>query len=200
MFLGLGILSLLAQLKGMATRYMEVVYRLNEKDLLTGMRFMESVSPLAKRVYGTAILFIFLLPCFLFVVTVLAKRQLTLYNIVDLVIQLLLIALVVVLVKKLVTPILHRHIVAEFKKSNLGVLEESKISLEEDAIVASSPVVESRLGWSGVTGVHQNENYIVIMIANQQGYIIPKRAFASDEAVNQFYNQANEFYQRSQRI
>lgn len=179
---------------------MEVVYRLNEKDLLAGMRFMEDVSPLAKRVYGGVILFLVLLPCFDFVVTTLAERQLTLYNVVDLIIQLLLIILFIVLVKKFVVPILHRHIVAELKKSNLGVLEESRISLEEDAVVASSTVVESRLGWSGVTGVYQNENYIVIMIANQQGYIVPKRAFASDEAVNQFYNQANEFYQRARRV
>ena len=46
-----------------------------------------------------------------------------------------------------------------------------------------------------MTGIYQNEDYILIMIGNLEGDIIPKRAFVSPDAAIEFYDQTQSYYQ-----
>ena len=86
-----------------------------------------------------------------------------------------------------------RHTILEFlkeEKPGRGQLGAHKISLNEEGLVESTAVNESRTSWVGVDRVEHDEKYIYIYTAPHAAHIIPKRAFNNSQEAEAFYQLA----------
>jgi len=87
-----------------------------------------------------------------------------------------------------------RHAIRQLLKDerpDRGQLGWHRLVLTEEGLTESTAVGESRTTWAGVHRVEQNRDYIYIYTAPALAHVVPKRAFASPE-------QAERFYQLSQ--
>jgi len=174
---------------------MEVIYSLNERDVLAGMRLMEKHSFLRRRLNYIIMLPAILVPFFTF----LTRGKFTPFYVLHLLIDIFLLSLLFALMVKPVESIIRRQALVVMRKRSKGILGEHKIFIAEDFLIESTPVSETHLSWDGVERVCQDEHYISIMISDYQGHIIPKRAFVNDDVANQFYEKASKFHQNSQQ-
>jgi hypothetical protein len=173
---------------------MEIIYHITKKDILAARCFMRKVSRVVKRHDKAALILIALIPCFNF----LLRGQFTMLRISQMLVEILIIALVYISLTAIFNPLFDRLAVSALKQEGNGVLGEHKICLTEEILIESTSVNESHQKWTGIEGVYENENYILIMVGNQHGHIIPKRAFVSSDAAKQFYNQARSYQEKSQ--
>jgi hypothetical protein len=61
------------------------------------------------------------------------------------------------------------------------------LSLSDDGFSESTVVGEQRTSWAGVDRVEQNADYIFIYTSPVAAHIVPRRAFASAEDAERFY-------------
>lgn len=73
------------------------------------------------------------------------------------------------------------------EKPGKGQLGSHKISLNDQGLVESTAVGESRTSWAGVDRIEQNQEYIFIYTAPGAAHVIPKRAFNSLQEAECFY-------------
>ena len=76
------------------------------------------------------------------------------------------------------------------EKPGRGQLGAHKISLNEEGLVESTAVGESRTSWAGMDRIEQDQNYIYIYTAPHAAHIIPKRAFNNSQEAESFYQLA----------
>ena len=77
------------------------------------------------------------------------------------------------------------------EKPGRGQLGAHTISLNEEGLVESTAVGESRTSWAGVNRVEQDEKYIYIYTAPHAALIVPRRAFHSSQEAESFYQLAS---------
>lgn len=76
------------------------------------------------------------------------------------------------------------------EKPGRGQLGSHKIVLNEQGLVESTAVGESRTSWAGVDRIEQDREYIFIYTAPNAAHVIPKRSFNSVHEAEAFYQLA----------
>lgn len=69
-----------------------------------------------------------------------------------------------------------------------GTDMERTVSLQEDGIYSENSTSNGLLKWGGFLHVAQGKKTIFLFIGKRLTYLIPKRAFKSEEEMNCFYN------------
>jgi hypothetical protein len=77
-------------------------------------------------------------------------------------------------------------------KNNKGVITQHRIKLLEDNIVEETSVNTTTSAWSGIARVTQNRDYVMIYVSQHGAHIIPKKAFESNVAAQEFYEYAKQ--------
>ena len=75
-------------------------------------------------------------------------------------------------------------------KRDKGQLGRHKVLLDEDGVVESTAVGESRSSWAGIDRLEQDREYIFIYTQPHAAHIIPKRAFNNSHEAQAFYELA----------
>lgn len=83
---------------------------------------------------------------------------------------------------------------ASFSSSRRNPSGEYSIRIDTDGIHDESEAGRSSASWSGVTRIRQNSDCVTIQTDWKTAHLIPKRAFASREEADQFYEQARAFW------
>ncbi|KZR58940.1 YcxB family protein [Pseudobacillus badius] len=69
---------------------------------------------------------------------------------------------------------------------NENLIGEHTFTLHEDGFIEKNKVEERKVSWSGIEKVAENEEYYFLFFSSMSAYILPKRAFADEEAKRQF--------------
>ena len=88
--------------------------------------------------------------------------------------------------------LMHRFInklLSELKRDK-GQLGRHKVLLDENGVVESTTVGETRTSWAGIDRLEQNRDYIFIYTQPHAAHIIPKRAFDNPHEARAFYELA----------
>ncbi|MBW4695025.1 MAG: YcxB family protein [Lyngbya sp. HA4199-MV5] len=173
---------------------MEVIYHIKEKDVFAGRRLMRKVSPATKRINRTAMFIVALAPFTHF----LLRQQFSLSRVIQMLVEILLITFAYKIFSIVFNPVFDKQAIALLKQQNGGVLGEHKIVITDEALTETTSVNESCQRWTGIEGIYENEEYILVMLGSQHGHIIPKRAFINSDSAKQFYCQAQSYYKKSQ--
>ena len=105
-----------------------------------------------------------------------------------------------------VTPYIYkRNIVGQVRKllkegSNMSLLGHYEMHLSPDEIQYKMLASETKLKWSSVDKVVQNDRYIFIYIGAIQALIIPKSAFPSNSQQKEFLDYVNSILVKYPRI
>jgi hypothetical protein len=73
------------------------------------------------------------------------------------------------------------------EKSGRGQLGRHRLAMNDEGVVESTAVNQSRTSWTGVDRVEQNADYIFIYTAPHAAHMIPKRAFGDPKQAEAFY-------------
>jgi len=73
------------------------------------------------------------------------------------------------------------------EKSGRGQLGKHRILVNEDGVIESTAVGESRTSWAGVDRIEQNPDYIFIYTSPSAAHLIPKREFRDLHETEAFY-------------
>ncbi len=71
---------------------------------------------------------------------------------------------------------------------NRSMLGHCVITLSPEGISTKAVGSEGRIDWSTITKVSQSEKHIFLYIGSINAYVIPKTAFANDDAKREFLN------------
>ena len=85
----------------------------------------------------------------------------------------------------------HRRIYSN--RENSGVIGSHFLAIEPKGVSEKSAVGESTTNWIGVERIEQDEKYLFIYIGPLQAHIIPKRAFASGQEADEFFELAQSY-------
>jgi len=66
------------------------------------------------------------------------------------------------------------------------------ITLQEDGIFSENSTSNGLIKWNGILHVARGKNTIFLFIGKRLTVLIPKRAFNSEDELNEFYNIVNE--------
>lgn len=69
---------------------------------------------------------------------------------------------------------------------NKASLEKQKLTLSSDGVSERSALGETKVGWSSIEKVVQVKKHIFLYIGSVNAFVIPKRAFLSDESLQEF--------------
>ncbi|MGE8082038.1 YcxB family protein [Peribacillus loiseleuriae] len=91
------------------------------------------------------------------------------------------------------------HIIRNVKKvlnegSNDNLLGQHVFISTEDGFIEKSRVGETKIGWSSIERIEENEDYFFLFISTMNAYIVPKRSFpdkASQEDFKKMIDKAN---------
>jgi len=67
-----------------------------------------------------------------------------------------------------------------------GIIGEHIVEVNASGLYSSTSINQSQYLWNGIQELRQNQEFIYIYINNIQGFIIPKRSFASKAEENEF--------------
>ncbi|MFC1928097.1 YcxB family protein [Chloroflexota bacterium] len=70
-----------------------------------------------------------------------------------------------------------------------------KLSIATDAVTDSSDVGESITRWNAVEWIESTDQYLFVMVRGSGPHIVPRRAFANEEAFRQFVDTAKAYRQ-----
>lgn len=89
--------------------------------------------------------------------------------------------------------------VERFEKEgrNKGIWGRNRLTLNEDEMLETSAIGESRTLWTGVERIAQNKDYIFIYITAVSAFIIPKRAFKDNQEAEGFYSAARTYHEKA---
>jgi hypothetical protein len=167
---------------------LEIEYEITPDDLYAFQWRANSRSSIAKRASRKAYLFLFLTFLLFALLPAIGPDGFAIsrVNILWVVIVFPLIALMTWYLNRRQT---RRAILGLLKaeKPGKGQLGSHKISLNDEGLVESTAVGESRTSWAGVDRVEQNREYIFIYTSPAGAHIIPKRAFSSLQEAECFY-------------
>jgi hypothetical protein len=76
-----------------------------------------------------------------------------------------------------------------------GLVDDIVVSISPERLTHTNKVSTSSTEWSAIQEVGRTDEYIVIMTGDTTGYIIPRRAFASDAEYEAFWQAARSFHQ-----
>ena len=76
-----------------------------------------------------------------------------------------------------------------------GVLGEHTITLSPDALFERTAVNDSKAKWSGIFRIDTTPNHIFIFTQPNAAHVIPRRAFPTAEAAEQFYSTARAYHE-----
>ena len=74
---------------------------------------------------------------------------------------------------------------------NKAVLGHQTISLTPENIFIKAPGSESRINWSSIDRIEQNEKFIFLYISSMSAIVIPKIVFSADNSLSDFLNYIN---------
>jgi hypothetical protein len=80
---------------------------------------------------------------------------------------------------------------------NEGLIGHTKVILTPEAIVGQTSRGEEKLFWHSVNQVVETATCIYIYVSSMSAYIIPRRAFSSDEQRLNFISLVNQYYKDS---
>jgi hypothetical protein len=100
---------------------------------------------------------------------------------------------VIFLVWAILTLVAKRSVNKAIESSGInGVFCEHVIEIDEAGFTESTDVNRGFSAWEGVDSVRETDNYVLITIRLGPVYVIPKRAFESDDERNSFVSAVNE--------
>lgn len=76
-----------------------------------------------------------------------------------------------------------------------GLVDDNVVSISADRLTHTNKGGTSSTDWSAVQEVGRTPEYIVIMTGDTTGYLIPRRAFASDADYAGFWEAAQAYHQ-----
>jgi hypothetical protein len=79
-------------------------------------------------------------------------------------------------------------LLGNISKMNKTVLTDNTITLSENVIITESAYARSEIQWTAAQKLVRTRSHIFIYITQHSAFIIPKRAFDSDDACDQFWN------------
>jgi hypothetical protein len=79
-------------------------------------------------------------------------------------------------------------LLANIGKMNKTVLTDSSIILNEDILVTESAYSHSEIQWTAIQKLVRTRTYIFLYIMQHGALVIPRRAFESDAAFDQFWS------------
>ncbi len=80
---------------------------------------------------------------------------------------------------------------------NSAMLGNFILTLSENSIHYRSDSGESTTHWNGINKISESNQYIYIFLSSISAYIIPKKAFAKDEELNNFLDFAKNCFHQS---
>ncbi|HSE31888.1 MAG TPA: YcxB family protein [Pyrinomonadaceae bacterium] len=78
-----------------------------------------------------------------------------------------------------------------------SVLGEYTVIIESAGLTEKGSVSESKVAWSGVEKIENDNQYIYIFTSPLQAHVIPKRAFRNNEESQTFLETAKRFFSQS---
>ena len=78
-----------------------------------------------------------------------------------------------------------------------GVLGKHTVVIEPSGVTETGSVSESKVAWSGVEKIVDDNQYIYIFTSPLQAHVIPKRAFRNNEESQTFLETAKRFFSQS---
>lgn len=72
-----------------------------------------------------------------------------------------------------------------------GMIGEIELTISSEGIFEKSEAGDTKIKWSGVEKIEQNEQYVFVYIGSLMAYVIPKRTFPNESALQEFYSLLN---------
>ena len=85
------------------------------------------------------------------------------------------------------------------KKVVNQVMIQTTTKIAEDGIVIETPQNTTHFTWAGVVDVRQTKRFMFLYVSPNGSYAIPKRAFASAQAAEDFYRTAYDYWQAAKK-
>lgn len=85
----------------------------------------------------------------------------------------------------------HRKIYLD--SENKGGIGNHFIAIGPEGVRERSPVGESTTAWMGIERIEENEHYLFLYTGPLQAHVIPKRAFASGQEADAFFQLAQTY-------
>ncbi len=90
-----------------------------------------------------------------------------------------------------VSPLLMRKVVRrtvsrKYARGRNKLIGNHRLSISSDSVIDITDMGKSTIRWSDVTYVASNAQYLFVSVRASEPYIVPRRAFASEEAFKQF--------------
>lgn len=99
-------------------------------------------------------------------------------------------------------PIGRRDYVRKFKQiafdGKKSKREQTTVVLNEDSIHIQVESGESFIKWSAITDVKETDTHIFLLLSSTTAFIVPKRAFSTNETMQVFYARAEELQRSAQ--
>lgn len=80
------------------------------------------------------------------------------------------------------------------------MLGKHTLVVEPSGVTEQGSVSESKVAWSGVEKIEDDNQYIYIFTGPLQAHVIPKRAFRSSEESQKFLETAKAFFSQQPRL
>lgn len=90
--------------------------------------------------------------------------------------------------------IILRNSVAWFYKNDPGFFQEHTIIIDEKGIREITAKADLKYSWQGVRDILQDNHNIYIYVEGSLGYVIPKRAFSSQDDTIKFFQLATLYW------
>jgi|Deesub1362A_J573_1020465.scaffolds.fasta_scaffold31039_1 hypothetical protein len=79
---------------------------------------------------------------------------------------------------------------------NKGAIGRHRLTITPEGVIEKTDFNETKTAWSSVEKIAVTENGIYIYMSSIAAYIVPKRAFSSKEAFNEFVQTLKQYYER----
>jgi hypothetical protein len=90
---------------------------------------------------------------------------------------------------------LHKNVVKGMYANILGL---NRMTLAENGVTVKAPIGESRIEWAHIAGVTMiAEGSLYLLLADGKSFIVPRRAFATDQDRQAFFDLASGYYKKA---
>jgi hypothetical protein len=167
---------------------MDVSYKLSQEDFLRGVRFAQRRSPVLRRIRYSTIVIGALIPT---IAAQLCWGNLT-YT--------LLMVLGMLALLSVVTfgAVMYS---ANLRYKNLDeAMRQATMDIRPECLTVYNEAIRTQMTWGQIQGIHQDNDYFFLMFNRVNVFIVPKRAFATSDQVEEFWSLANLYWQHSRGI
>jgi hypothetical protein len=95
--------------------------------------------------------------------------------------------------------VLQRRYLRHYLGDDSPVLAESRLRLVGDGLEATGAHATTKYAWHGIKKLTETADLVVIWIDRALGIVVPKRAFASDEACRSFVDTVRAHHKPAER-